>query len=288
MTRSSRRQEAHSYSREWGQSLLGSAATGYGEIARHDSRLDPLKMVGTRSTASVTSPDKMGHGGTRPCHFGGWLVLRLGLLFAMVVAFPGAAFAHRLDEYLQATLVAIQPGEIRLQMNLTPGVTVADKVLQMIDRDGDGVISTKEAQNYADLLRRELTVRLDQREIKLDIASSYFPSPEELRSGWGFIQLEFRAKTGTLAAGRHKIAIENRHLPSSSVYLINAALPKSGNIKILAQNRNPTQSTGEIEFNLDRQRGSLAAIGMLGSVAVLLAMVAMLRNDERSRMRGTK
>ena len=33
---------------------------------------------------------------------------RLPLLFALL-AFPSAVFAHRLDEYLQATLVAIEP-----------------------------------------------------------------------------------------------------------------------------------------------------------------------------------
>ena len=53
---------------------------------------------------------------------------RLALLLALL-AFPSAVFAHRLDEYLQATLVAIEPSDVRLQINLTPGVAVAEKVL---------------------------------------------------------------------------------------------------------------------------------------------------------------
>src|SRR3954464_3799055 len=86
---------------------------------------------------------------------------------AAVLEFPGAALAHRLDEYLQATLVAIEPGEIRLQINLLPGIAVAEEVLAAIDRDRDGVISKSEGRAYADALRRELTVRLDERDLEL-------------------------------------------------------------------------------------------------------------------------
>src|SRR5215472_14300451 len=43
--------------------------------------------------------------------------------------FASSALAHRLDEYLQATLVTIEHGEVLFQINLTPGVEVADKVL---------------------------------------------------------------------------------------------------------------------------------------------------------------
>ena len=46
---------------------------------------------------------------------------RLLLLLALL-AFPSAVFAHRDDQYLQATLVAIEPSGVRLQINLTPGV----------------------------------------------------------------------------------------------------------------------------------------------------------------------
>ena len=61
----------------------------------------------------------------------------------------------RLDEYLQATLVAIESSGVRLQVNLMPGVAVADQVLAVIDRDRDGMISTNEAAAYAELLKRD-------------------------------------------------------------------------------------------------------------------------------------
>jgi len=172
---------------------------------------------------------------------------RLALLLAFL-AFPTAVFAHRLDEYLQATLVAIEPGVVRLQINLTPGVEVAEKVLARIDRDNDNAISKKESAAYAELLKRDLTLRLDGQRLKLKLTASKFPALTELRRGLGIIQIEFSATLDSLATGLHKLALENRHLPALSVYLINAAQPKTRTIQITSQKRSDNQEAGEIEF----------------------------------------
>jgi hypothetical protein len=185
-------------------------------------------------------------------------MLRCLALLLGCVAVPSISLAHRLDEYLQATLVIIEPGEIRLQINLTPGVAVAEQVLALMDRDRDGTISTNEASAYAESLKRDLLVRLDQRKVALKLTASNFPSPAELRSGWGIVQVEFSANVGLIAAGAHKFTLKNRHLPSLSVYLFNAAQPRSGSVHIIRQKRNEQQSTGEIEFTIgSRERGSV-------------------------------
>ena len=172
-----------------------------------------------------------------------WLPLLLALL-----SLPAAAFAHRDDEYLQATLVVIEPSEIRLQINLTPGIAVVEQVIALVDRDRDGAISTKEAAAYADLLKRDLTLLLDRRKSALQLTASEFVSPEELRTGSAIIQLEFSARFSPLAAGPHRLTVENRHLSRISVYLINAAQPRFATVEITSQKRNHSQSTGEIEF----------------------------------------
>src|SRR5882672_893737 len=93
----------------------------------------------------------------------------------MLLALPFSVSAHRLDEYLQATFVAIEPGGIKLQINLTPGVAVAGQVLALIDRDTNDVISTNEAAAYAELVRHELTLQLDGRALELTLTLSEFP-----------------------------------------------------------------------------------------------------------------
>jgi hypothetical protein len=173
-----------------------------------------------------------------------------GLLLGLF-ALPSTSLAHRLDEYLQATLVTIEPGEVRLQINLTPGVAVAEQVLDLIDRDRDGVISTSEAAAYAKSLMRDLILLLDQRKEELKLTSSNFPAPTELRTGSGIIQIEFSATFVPLQAGAHRLILKNRHLRALSVYLFNAAQPRSGSVHVTRQKRNDSQSIGEIEFTID-------------------------------------
>jgi hypothetical protein len=170
------------------------------------------------------------------------------LLLLVLLAFPPAVFGHRDDQYLQATLVAIEPSGVRLQINLTPGVAVAEQVLAEIDRNRDGTISKNEATTYAQLLQRDLTLRIDERDLELNLTASEFAPPEELRTGSGTIQMEFSAILGPLAAGPHRLSLDNRHLATISVYLINAAQPRFATVQITRQKRNDNQSAGEIEF----------------------------------------
>ena len=182
------------------------------------------------------------------------LPLLLALLFL-----PSAVFAHRDDQYLQATLVAIEPSGVRLQINLTPGVAVAEQVIAPIDRDRDGTISAQEAAAYAELLKRDLTLRMDGRKLELKLTASEFVPPAELRTGSGIIQMEFSAILGPLAAGPHRLTLENRHLTKMSVYLINAARPRFATVEITRQKRNDNQSAGEIEFTFHPLRPKVAA-----------------------------
>jgi len=184
----------------------------------------------------------------------------LPLLLALL-AFPSAVFAHRDDQYLQATLVAIEPSGVRLQINLTPGVAVAQQVLAQIDRDRDGAISKNEAAVYAKLLKGDLTLRIDGRKLELKLIGSAFVPPAELRTGAGTIQMEFSAISGPLETGGHRLALENRHLTTISVYLINAAQPRFATVQITRQKRNQNQSAGEIEFVFHPLRPEVAGSG---------------------------
>jgi hypothetical protein len=171
------------------------------------------------------------------------------LLFSLTL--PFISHAHRLDEYLQATLVDIQPTNIQVQINLTPGVDVAANILKNIERDDDGIISTNEAAAYAELLKRDLSVKLNRRKLNLKLTDFNFPGLSELRTGFGIIQIEFSAAIKPLTSDTHKLTFKNSHQKRISVYLFNAARPKSPSVQILNQKRNKTQSVGEIDFRFN-------------------------------------
>ena len=172
------------------------------------------------------------------------------MVIAAVSALLPSLAAHRLDEYLQATVAMIEPEGIRLRINLTPGVDVADQVLAKIDLNRDAIISEKEAATYAESFRRDLVVRLDQSDAGLEVAALSFPEADELRKGRGTIWIEFSVTSTPMVVGAHTLTVENRHLSRASAYLFNAALPKSGSIKIGRQKRSNDQHQGEIEFEV--------------------------------------
>ena len=201
------------------------------------------------------------------------------LLFLAFLTFSSTVFAHRIDEYLQATLVVIEPDRVRLQINLTPGVAVAEQVLALMDSDRDGVISTNEAAAYCESLNREFLVRLDHRELKLKLTASYFPGCDELRTGWGFIQMEFSAWPGRSSAGAHTLTIENRHLSSVSAYLVNAAQPASPAIQVTKQIRNENQSVGEIQFTFRPRPNSFRALAFLALLLILVVSVSAAHHN---------
>ena len=203
----------------------------------------------------------------------------------MWLALPSAVFAHRLDEYLQATLVAIEPGGVRLEINLTPGVAVADQVLALVDRDRDGLISTNEAADYAALVKRDLVVRLDQRKVELRLTASSFPDPTDLGTGMAIIQMEFSGTPGLLAPGPHQLTLENRHLPAFSVYLFNATQPASAAIRITGQKRNENQSTGAIAFDFHPPPHPFRPVGIVVSLAAFL--VLLLAGSWHARRAGS-
>ncbi len=57
--------------------------------------------------------------------------------------------AHRLDEYLQATRLSVALDRIELEIDLTPGVSIAERIVTAIDTDRDGRFSPAESDAYA-------------------------------------------------------------------------------------------------------------------------------------------
>jgi uncharacterized GH25 family protein len=67
------------------------------------------------------------------------------LIIWVVLLLAPAAFAHRLNEYLEATTISLSRGKVLLELRLTPGVAIAPDVLKNIDLNRDNRIS--EAQS---------------------------------------------------------------------------------------------------------------------------------------------
>jgi hypothetical protein len=157
------------------------------------------------------------------------------------------ALAHRLDEYLQGTIVSIERNRVNAQITLTPGVAVFPILLTAIDTDRDGVISPTEQRAYADRILRDLSLKIDGQSITPQFLSMQFPAVQEMTEGRGEIQIEFAADLPRGGANR-KLIFENRHQNRIAAYQVNCLVPRDPAIRILAQKRNYSQSSYELDF----------------------------------------
>jgi HupE / UreJ protein len=157
------------------------------------------------------------------------------------------AFAHRLDEYLQAIVVSLEQDHIRASMRLIPGVAVATPVIAAVDSNADGVFSEAEQQTYARKVLHDVSLSVDGHMLKPQLRSVSFPAAADMKEGLGEIHIEFIAD---LPAGEsHRtLVVENRHETRMSVYLMNCLVPQNRNIQVTAQTRNPNQSYYRVDY----------------------------------------
>jgi hypothetical protein len=157
------------------------------------------------------------------------------------------ALAHRLDEYLQGTLISVEKNRLEAQMTLTPGIAVYPIVLAGIDTDADGVISESEERAYAERVLRDLSLTIDGDRLTPRLVSMEFPAIEEMKEGRGQIRIEFNADLPRNGPNR-KLVLENHHQSRIAAYQVNCLVPRDADIRILGQNRNYSQSLYELDY----------------------------------------
>ena len=172
--------------------------------------------------------------------------LALGVLVA--IAGGASASAHRRDEYLQAARVAIDPARVRVELDLTPGITVADAVLSEIDRDRDGSISAAEADAYVRRVSADVALDVDGAALRPALMDRGFPAVEAMRRGEGTIRIDLAADLPRLDAGPHHVRYRNSHRADIGVYLANALVPDSDRVSVTGQERDVNQRTLDIAF----------------------------------------
>jgi len=198
---------------------------------------------------------------------------------ALLLLLPAASAAHRLDEYLQATRVALARDRIALELHLTPGVSIAPQIVALIDRDANGQIAPDEARAYGAAVVGEIVLQLDGRDLPLTLTDVRVPAIDEMRDGMGAIRIEASAAVST-APGAHALVYRNDHRPDVSVYLVNTLMPDTRAISIASQQRDPRQR----EFHLDYQvNDPSAAIAWTVAAAVALGALTVSRRTSSTQ-----
>jgi hypothetical protein len=210
------------------------------------------------------------------------------LVLLLVLAIPAPADAHRLDEYLQATRLRLEPHQIILEIDLTPGSSIASDVIALVDRNGDRVISPAEAAAYGGAVIAEVVMEVDGRATPITLSRVEASSPGELAEGVGTIQLTARTDAPH-GLGRHRVRVSNLHRPDGSVYLANALLPQTPGVRILEQRRDIRQQTFALEYEVRAVGGASQLMWLFGAGASLTSLVVSRKGIlPVSRARGRR
>jgi hypothetical protein len=155
--------------------------------------------------------------------------------------------AHRLDEYLQATILSVEKEHVQASMRLIPGLAVSSAVIATIDSNADGVISEAEKWAYAKRVLSDLSLSVDGVTLRPRLVSVDFPQIQQMKEGLGEIHIEF---TADLPPGRpsRRLILENHHESRSAAYLMNCLVPRDRDIRIVAQHRNEQQSFYQLDY----------------------------------------
>lgn len=194
---------------------------------------------------------------------------------ASLVLFGRTASAHRIDEYLQATLFSLEANRVHASMRLIPGVLVSQSVIESIDSNRDGSFSQSEERAYAQRVLSDLSITFDGKSVQPELVSWSFPPTAQMREGLGEIAIRYGIKVPD--GGRDRtLVIANHHLNRKSVYLMNVLIPQDPGIRILTQKRDERQSFYELDYR-QASRGA-------GSNALWSDASASLRGVQFSRL----
>ena len=185
-------------------------------------------------------------------------------VLGMCLAIAAPAGAHRVDEYLQATRIAVEIDRVDLEIDLTPGMTVASKVSGWIDTNRDGEVSQVEADAYAREILRSVALSVDGGRVPITLVEIHVPELRDMSLGTGTIVVRATAKMSPKGAGHHQVAYANTHRSDASVYLVNALVPADSRIQIAGQHRDSAQHGLTFEYTVatDARWASFLLIGL--------------------------
>jgi hydrogenase/urease accessory protein HupE len=178
--------------------------------------------------------------------------VKKGLLLFFYLLLAQVAFAHRLNEYLQATTVSLSHDKVLLELRLTAGTDVAARIIKTVDRNGDKRFSEAEQRAYLAEVFDELSFSVDGRKAVLQLDSFQFPTKEDLTKGIGDIIIGYEAKLPELS-GSHVLKFGNSFESAIAVYLVNCLQPADTLVHVTRQTRSTNQGVYQLNFTIGNQ-----------------------------------
>ena len=179
------------------------------------------------------------------------LLLGPAVLVLAVVLPASSASAHPLDVYVQGSYVTLAPSKVSVELDLSPGVLLAPRVLDVLDVDRDRQISDSEARSYAEQVLHEVEVRADDRLLTVELTSVEVPPYLTVQAGYGTLRVYGEAGGAPTVAGEHQIFFRNGFAPTGSAYQVNAFVENGAPVTLGLQRRDEAQQQSVVNYQID-------------------------------------
>ncbi len=145
------------------------------------------------------------------------------LAWTLLALLPCLAEAHPVDEIVQGAYLTLAPGEVRLELDVTPGSKVAGTVLKSLDANADGRITDAEAVAYAGRVLAQSTLALDGATVPWTLDKVIAPPYQNLQTGNDILKIYAVAKRPD-RTGAQTLSYQNRYQPAKSQCIANVFL----------------------------------------------------------------
>jgi hypothetical protein len=175
-----------------------------------------------------------------------------GWAAAAVLLVPAAAGAHPLDEVVQGSYLTLAPGQVRLELDISPGPIVADGVLRLLDANGDRTVTADEARAFGQAVLRSSTLTLDGKPATWRLERVAAPTYDNVRLGADTIKI-YAVAARTDRAGPHLLTFDNRYAPAKSQAAANIFLtPGLWRYAVTAQAHGPDGRSLTVRYTASR------------------------------------
>jgi len=165
---------------------------------------------------------------------------RDGLLLALlrIVGRPvETVWAHPHDELQQMVYLTPLPTGVTLELQIYPGLLVAEQLASAIDLDGD--ISEDEAKAHISKLSSDISVSFDGSAVPLDLVDFSYPAPALIRQSAAAIVVLLAAKPLDSTRESHAVTLSYTHEPPNSTIQLNVTLSSREPMNVSRVEREP-------------------------------------------------
>jgi nickel/cobalt transporter (NicO) family protein len=192
--------------------------------------------------------------------------MKLIRLFVVLGWLLPMAVAHPADMLVQAAYITLSPKQVKIELDLTAGESVAKDFLVQLDSNQDQQISTVEIQTLASVVLENIALTVNNTPVPLRLESSQSSEIEQIKLGGGQVQLVF---VGVISASsQNQFIFKNNFAPVNSGYLANVFVQSSA-VKIISQQRDQTQQTFEVAYEVAESALPWGFPWWLGFIAVI-------------------